>query len=398
MSQLEKPHILIVDDSQTIRNSLSRYIGDDYIVLHASNGEEAWALIKSNSSISLIFADLHMPVMNGMALLNRIRSTKHNRVKNMPVIMITGHADTEAAKRASYNMGASDFISKPFSELDIVSRVNSYVKLSQKIAELEQNSPQDDLTGLLNRLGFHQSGEQALAAAIRHKYDLSVLSMQMTNVDEILKKYGKKITSQIMVSVANTMQKSLRKEETLAHLGMGKFSMLFPLTKVFRAQIVAQRFQKTISNLVFKVGSEDIRLNLALGLNSTEHYSEDVKFTDMAMHAELAMQESLKNNSLKLVVYDQDLRKSFSDEFTESADLDMGRHSGSLTGDNQIISSCTEPDNFKFINSAVFSRYMSMILNGDFNKIPKQDIKILLQPLQSFIEFVEEQKFAKEVN
>lgn len=397
MSQLEKTHILIVDDSQTIRNSLSRFIGDDYIVLHAANGEEAWQYIKSNSSISLVFADLHMPVMNGMALLNRIRHTKHNRVKNLPVIMITGHADTEAAKRASYNMGASDFISKPFSELDIVSRVDSYVKLSQKIAELEQNITHDELTGLLNVSGFRQSGEQALAGAVRHKYDLSVLSMQMTNVEDILKKYGKKITSQIIVSVANTLQKSLRKEETLAHLGMGQFSMIFPLTKIFRAQIVAKRFQKTISNLVFKVGTEDIRLNLALGLNSSEQYSGEFTFPDMIQHTGLAMQESLSDGAFKLVIYDQDLRNTLSRELIECSEKNVDKHNIPLVKDNKIVQTSIEPDNFKFINSAVFSRYMSMILNGDFNKIPKQDVKILLQPLKSFLEFVEEQKLIKDV-
>ena len=57
---------------------------------------------------------MHMPVMNGMMLLQTIRESDCERIANLPVIMITGHEDTEAAKKATHNLGATDFLGKTF--------------------------------------------------------------------------------------------------------------------------------------------------------------------------------------------------------------------------------------------------------------------------------------------
>lgn len=396
MSQLEKTHLLIVDDSPTIRNTIATFLGDDYITLHASNGEEAWNIIKTNGSVSLIFADLHMPVMNGMALLKRVRSSKNKRIANLPIIMITGHEDSEAAQRASYNMGASDFIKKPFSEIDIISRVNSYLQLSQKIATLEKNVSHDDLTGLYNVNGYKQQGEQALASSARHDFDLSILTMQIVNIEEILKKYGRKITSQIIVAVSNNLKKSLRKEESLAHIGMGQFSMLLTLTKVFRAKIVAERFQKSVSNMVFKIGDEEVRLSLALGLNSTEEYSEEISFSQFSEHAESAMRESLNSVSLKIVTYANKPASNLLFDSTLKLNVKNVDIKDSVTDINRQSFSSMQEDDFQFVNSAVFSRYMSMILNGDFNKIPRQDLIILAEPLRSFVRYVDTYKHTRQ--
>ena len=86
----DETHVLIVDDSVTTRNVIKKYLGSNYMVHHASNGEEAWQLIQSEENISLVFADLHMPVMNGMLLLKQIRSSDCRRVSNLPVIIING--------------------------------------------------------------------------------------------------------------------------------------------------------------------------------------------------------------------------------------------------------------------------------------------------------------------
>lgn len=391
MSQLDKSHILIVDDSKTTRNTIASYLGEKYIVLLASNGQEAWQLIKTNSSISLIFSDLHMPVMNGMALLKRIRSSKNERVASMPVIMITGHEDTEAAKRASYAMGASEFISKPFSEIDIISRVKSSVQFTQKIASLEKHAIYDDLTKFYNTHGFNQLGEQASVQAAMHKNDLSVLSLQISNIDDILKKFGKKITSQIILAVASTLKKSLRKEESLAHQGMGCFSMLMPSTKVFRAQIIATRLQQAVHNLAFKIGSESIRFNLAAGINSTEDYTRDITFTELSESADLAMQQSLQDESFKVTRYDVSLDRFSSTQQFMSTSIDEHNIPVSDQSKNEpdIIPAAKQ---LKVINAVVFNEYMTLILNGQFDQIPQDDINILLDPIHAFINYTQSQE------
>jgi len=381
MSQLEKVHVLVVDDSATTRNAISKHLGDAYFTLHTSNGAEAWELVQSNASIALIFVDLHMPVMNGMVLLKQIRGADDSRVASLPVIMITGHEDTDAAKRASYSLGATDFISKPFSSLDIISRAGSYTDLNQKIRALSQSVMRDTLTHLHNMQGFEDAGEKMMASSIRHQNELSVLIIQLTNVDEILGKYGKKITSQIIVSIAKTLKKFLRKEEILAHLGGGRFSVLLPITSAFKTNIVAMRFQKTVANLAFKTGNTIIRSKLAAGLNSTESYEKNVNFNTLYSDTEAAFSKSLQSPRLKIVRYDESHK--YDSEYQNSM------LSSIVTSVRDLHASTT--DNEAKLGGIDFKRYVTAIFNAQYDQIPEQDLELMVEPLESFLAYANEQ-------
>ncbi len=378
MQELEKTHVLIVDDSATIRSVIAKHLGEAYFTVHASNGEEAWQLIQSNDSISLVFADMHMPVMNGMLLLKQIRNSDCEHISNLPVIIITGHEDSEAAKQASYTMGATDFISKPFSALDIITRAGSYTKLKQKITSLEQNVTQDSLTGLVNKRGLQEIGDKAISGAHRHEYELSIMVMQIDNIGEVHSKYGKSIVEQIIASIANNIRKALRTEDVLAHFGSGQFVALLPMTNAFKAHILALRIQKTINNLAFEMGDSTIRIKLAMGLNSTEGSNQQITFTELSLQTEKALQASLQDRACKVVRHDElfsedrptekDSKSSFDSEQQESTSND-------LTADSEKL------------DTANFSDYMPAILDGDFEKIPAQDIENMIKPLEAFLNY-----------
>jgi diguanylate cyclase (GGDEF)-like protein len=274
-------------------------------------------------------------------------------------------------------MGATDFISKPFSALDIISRAGSYAKLNQKIATLEQNVTHDGLTELLNKQGLQELGEKAIAGAHRHQFELSILTMQIADIDGVLSKYGKKITEQIIVSVANSLKKTLRQEDVLAHLGSGRFVLLLPMTKAFRAHIVGLRFQKTIDNLAFQTDDEIIRIQLASGLNSTEGYNEHLTFAELSLQAEKALEASLQDRASKIVRHDETLiGEEDSEKHSESSELETQESIGKeLAADLQKL------------DTAVFNRYMSAIMTGEFEKIPVQDVENMIEPLESFLKY-----------
>ena len=167
--------ILIIDDSPTIRATIAKYLGDEYITHNAVDGEEGWEMLQMNECISLVFCDIHMPVMNGMLLLQKIRESNRERIANIPVIMITGHDDTVAAKKATHNIGATDFIGKPFDKIDILSRARSYTSLNKQINELEKKAAFDTLTGLYSNRMLLDFGNKTLSFAERHNMAASIL-------------------------------------------------------------------------------------------------------------------------------------------------------------------------------------------------------------------------------
>jgi UDP-3-O-[3-hydroxymyristoyl] N-acetylglucosamine deacetylase len=102
--------ILVVDDEEEIRQSLRGVLSDEgYAVIEAGDGRRALDLVQS-ASPSLVILDVWLPEIDGIALLEQIKGQR----PELPVVIICGHANIEAAVRAT-RLGASDFIEKPFS-------------------------------------------------------------------------------------------------------------------------------------------------------------------------------------------------------------------------------------------------------------------------------------------
>ena len=125
-----KPEVLIVDDSRMNREILSEMLGSGYKITEAENGEECiTALQQRGTGISLILLDIVMPVADGFTVLNYM--TRNHRIEDIPVIMISSEGSEETIRRA-YEMGASDYISRPFDSKVVCRRVANMIKLYSK--------------------------------------------------------------------------------------------------------------------------------------------------------------------------------------------------------------------------------------------------------------------------
>lgn len=126
----EMSQILIVDDSQMNREILTMILEEEYKILEASNGEECIDLLKQyGTGISLILLDINMPVMNGFEVLSLMN--RNHWIEDVPVIMISSE-DGAAYVRRAYEMGASDYINRPFDAQVVHQRVFNTIKLYAK--------------------------------------------------------------------------------------------------------------------------------------------------------------------------------------------------------------------------------------------------------------------------
>ena len=123
----EKARILIADDSATIRATLSKAVNDEFVSVGASDGEQAWNLLEEDVSIELVVTDLAMPGLDGFGLIRRMRSSDSSRIRNTPVIVVTGANDTAARERA-FIEGANDFIAKTSDHVEFLARVRAHQK------------------------------------------------------------------------------------------------------------------------------------------------------------------------------------------------------------------------------------------------------------------------------
>lgn len=105
---MDKKRILICDDEEGVRESLSLILEDDYSLSFTTNGTETLAYLKQNNP-DLVIMDIKMPFKNGLEVLKELRKDK----PNLKIIIITGYQSVETARETS-KYGISDYITKPF--------------------------------------------------------------------------------------------------------------------------------------------------------------------------------------------------------------------------------------------------------------------------------------------
>ena len=168
----EKPVILLVDDSLMNRMMLASILGEDYRILEAGNGKQCLDLLRAKAGqISLVLLDINMPVMDGFEVL-RTMNTNHT-IEDVPVIMISSD-DSEEAIRKAYELGASDYVNRPFDAKIVYRRVSTiklYAKqrrlvqmVSDQIRAREKNT--DVLVGVLSQIVEFRNGESG--SHVRH--------------------------------------------------------------------------------------------------------------------------------------------------------------------------------------------------------------------------------------
>nr|MCR5619572.1 response regulator [Lachnospiraceae bacterium] len=111
--------VLVCDDEKDIANAISIFLrSEGYNVLTAGNGREALETIEKED-IHLVLLDIMMPVMDGVTALSKIRE-----VSNVPVIMLTAKSE-DTDKILGLNLGADDYVTKPFNPVELMARVRS---------------------------------------------------------------------------------------------------------------------------------------------------------------------------------------------------------------------------------------------------------------------------------
>ena len=133
---MSKRSILIVDDSELNRALLSDMLSNDFDIIEAENGAEAIRILHERElEISLMLLDIVMPEMDGFEVLAMMN--KKNWIKSIPVIMISAETSSSSIDRA-YDLGAVDYISRPFDERTVQHRVNSNFMLSLRQQEMAE--------------------------------------------------------------------------------------------------------------------------------------------------------------------------------------------------------------------------------------------------------------------
>ena len=304
MAEQSSPsQVLVVDDSKVIRRAASKILDKDFDVEEAVDGEDAWEILQHNKNISVVFTDLGMPNLDGYGLLEKIRGSEDREIANLPVIIITGAEASEGAREEVLEMGATDFISKPFDSISLRSRAAAYINYREEVRALEKVSVTDKLTGLSTEAAFQKQAEKSIAYAQRHCTAMTVVRFDIDHFSELFVKHGKAIAEQILAKVSSFIREAMRKEDTAARLGVAKFALLLPSSDLLGATQVVTRICQRVSRLKLKLGQEVFQISFSAGI-TTLTAGDECDLDCLLEKAESALKQAIDEGGNKIIRYE----------------------------------------------------------------------------------------------
>lgn len=279
-----RPTILLVDDSRVMRKAMRKILGDEFDLIEAENGEAGWEQLTSHPEIEVVISDIEMPELDGYEFLTRLRNFEDIRIRKMPVIIITGSEDEET-RQTALDMGATDFITKPFDRIQLLARTRAQAKYTETTRDLEETtislkseSTQDPLTGLKSRRFFLQRGEQDIAYCKRHNQDMALLRVDIDRFRRLYAEYGDETVDEVLIWIAQLLNEHARIEDTIARIGGSSFAIMAPSTNPGEAMILADRLRSAISNRPYEKDNLVIPMTASIGLTTLiSHPNSDIE-------------------------------------------------------------------------------------------------------------------------
>ena len=222
--EFKKPTILVVDDMTTTLLLLHDLLKDTYEVKIAKSGTKALEILDAPNDIDLILLDIEMPDINGYDVCKRIKNNE--TIKNIPIIFITGRTSQED-EEYGLNLGAIDYITKPFNKAIVKLRIKNYLNLKIKNDMLEKLSMYDGLTNIRNRRYFDETFEKTFSEIKRDKKSLAVLMIDIDFFKPYNDNYGHGQGDETLRKVAKALEKTIKRaSDFVARYGGEEFVIL----------------------------------------------------------------------------------------------------------------------------------------------------------------------------
>jgi len=279
--------VLVVEDHPDQRDLEALFLRQEgYRVLTASNGVEALKALRAEQ-VHIILSDIMMPKMDGFEMIKNIRGDAE--LKHIYIIMVTARIQ-EGDRVRGLDLGADDYITKPFSFSELLARIRGGVRVVQYQQQLEHQTQTDALTGLYNRRAFEKRLTEEIERATRHGHSLSLLMLDADNFKIINDTHGHQAGDAALVRISEILRTEMRKSDFLSRFGGEEFVLILPENHHEDARRAAERILSEVRSAVFTTNDAQFSLTVSIGVSSTSIHrystaSEMVEDADRALYA-----------------------------------------------------------------------------------------------------------------
>lgn len=234
------PTVLLIDDSQFVHRLLDARLRSESIQLRGAEDGKSGIELAIECTPALILLDLDMPVLDGFETLRMLKDDP--RTRDVPVIVLSG-MNSSQDKVAAFDLGAIDFVTKPFELTELRARVRSSLKMYALLQMLAQKAQIDGLSELFNRTYFDDRFRSEFDRTIRHGHALSIAMFDIDHFKSINDTYGHPAGDSVITGVAKLITRETRSADIACRYGGEEFAIIMPETEPDKALQLCDRIR-----------------------------------------------------------------------------------------------------------------------------------------------------------
>src|SRR3954470_1798571 len=265
--------VLVVDDSASIRSQirgvLQQVDGFDQFI-EAGDGLQAFKLMVDRHP-DLVVCDLIMPVFDGLKFL-ALRATRPD-LCNIPVVMLTAEGDANR-KVEVLDQGASDYVTKPFNDRELLARVKVHYRLKVLQDELrdankrlEALADTDGLTGLFNRRYLDALLLRELQRTERYKTPLGLVLLDIDHFKRVNDQFGHPMGDEVLRNVSRVVTSSVRVTDSVARYGGEELAIVFTQTTAQGVSEVTERLRVRLADFSHVYQEKQVQCTASFGIS-----------------------------------------------------------------------------------------------------------------------------------
>lgn len=273
--------VLVVDDSEDIHLLIKAGLRNEPIVLSfAPDGATGLSEARRHPP-DLILLDVDMPEPDGFSVCRSLKDDP--ATAGIPVVFLTG-ASSAAEKVRGLDLGAIDYITKPFDSAELRARVSAGLRTKYLLDLCSQRAMLDGLTGLWNRAFFDQRLASELSLSARKGTQFSCIIIDIDNFKAINDSLGHPGGDEALRAVAQELSRACRIEDAVCRIGGDEFAILMPGSDLEGAVNLAQRICQSIANLRPEIRGKTAAITCSIGVADSSFGNAIVDETDRALY------------------------------------------------------------------------------------------------------------------
>jgi len=291
--QIQRPQlVLVVDDQEINRDALGVILEDQYDVVYAENGQEALQVMRERlDDLSIVLLDLMMPVMNGFQVMEAVRSDE--QLRQIPIIVLTAE---KSAELKALQMGAADFITKPFDTHEVIlARVGRIIELNEG-KKLISAAEHDPLTMLYSRSFFFEYASRLFQ--YHSELQLDAIVMNIEQFHSINAMNGRAFGNDVLRVLGGEVRDFLAGTEGIASRFEGDRFAIYCVRQPDYRQVL-DRFQEKLNAI-----SPKVNIHLRMGVNPWQKNVDPVLMFDRARAACNMVRGDYQS---PLMIYDEEM-------------------------------------------------------------------------------------------